>query len=513
MNGILRYLIYFITIVLYFLVIGLWISIPEELVLNISVSIFTIALTLFLIIVDRNKFKVYYNSTQFKGLTSALISVALFFCIIALLNYLVFKHPLHVDFSRNQFNSLTIETIQSLKQIEGKIHLKVFAQKKNAKAILDLLDLYRFYKNDIDIKYIDMEINPIEVKKYRITKGNIIVVEYNQKKEWIENISELDITNAFIRVSRKYDPVAYYSIGHNEILLEDKGPQGLSAVKALFKDNNINVVPINLAIENRLPQELNALIIWGPKLVFQEKELFLISEYLASGGKLLVALDPNPDRDLTPALRKLISKYGINLPNDLVVDQNSFVSGSKGSVPLITNYSKKHIITNDFTGNIFFPLVSSVTKSKTPSVEGKFNALAFTSSYPSSWAEKNPKEIFSGKITFNKYVDRKGPISVVGSWEQAGGNEKKTKIIAFGNSSFIINSYKKFTNNFKFFLKTISWLIDDNKIKSFNVSRKKEDPIFIGSTQIGVIFYFSVIFAPLMLFGFSFYLYKKRQKL
>ena len=66
--------------ILYLVVVALWISIPDELTLNLAVSALTMGLSLVLIFLNRDTFSVYYQSHQFKKLQETIVFFALLFC-------------------------------------------------------------------------------------------------------------------------------------------------------------------------------------------------------------------------------------------------------------------------------------------------------------------------------------------------------------------------------------------------------------------------------------------------
>jgi len=70
--------------------------------------------------------------------------------------------------------------------------------------------------------------------------------------------------------------------------------------------------------------------------------------------------------------------------------------------------------------------------------------------------------------------------------------------------------YSNFGQNFTFFLNGVSWAVDEGRLISFNLPSIKNDPIFISSPQLGVIFYFSVVLAPILLFGMAAFFYRRR---
>ena len=103
-------LIAIINIILYFVLVALWISIPEVLALNISLTVFNLVLTLVLMYLNREALSKYYQSQQFKKLTEALVFIFLIFCLLGVGNYWAYKHPFQQDLSAYKMNSLTEQT-------------------------------------------------------------------------------------------------------------------------------------------------------------------------------------------------------------------------------------------------------------------------------------------------------------------------------------------------------------------------------------------------------------------
>ncbi len=493
-------ILYSISVLLFIVTSIVWIAIPEEKILNISILVLTLALSLAIIIIDKERFKKYYQSSQFKHFSNALISAFLIFFILGIVNYLFFKHPFFWDLSRNRFNTLTSQTIQVLRQAKGTIEAKVFARKNESRDILKLLEMYRMEKSDINIEFIDVDLRPDLVKKYEIAYSETILFEYNGRSQKVIAKNELATTNGIIKVTREKDPIIYYSIGHQEGDLYRKDKDGFSTLHELLTSALYDVVPVNLAQFSEIPKDIKFLMIWGPRTAFFDKEIEVIDRFLSRGGRLIIALDPYFSKDIFKPLRDMLQKQGIIISNDLVVDSINHFQGSNGSIPIVKEFDGKHPITASFKGPIFFPLTSSVEQGK----EGKFTVLAKTTQFPASWAEKSSKEIKTGNLTFNQDQDLKGPASVVAAYEGVG------KILAFGNSNFVVNGYGKFGQNFMFLLNGINWSVDEGRLIAFDNTLILNEPVFIGSPQLGVIFYFSVVFAPLVLFGMAIYFYRRR---
>jgi hypothetical protein len=138
--------------------------------------------------------------------------------------------------------------------------------------------------------------------------------------------------------------------------------------------------------------------------------------------------------------------------------------------------------------------------------KGKVTFLFNTNPFPDSWAETSIKEIAAQSAKFNDSSDKKGPLNLAAVYQS-----EKNKIAVFGNSTFVLNAYQKFGANYTLFINTLSWLIDEDRLISFNLPVIQSEPMFISPQQMGIIFYFSVLFSPLILFALSIYMYRRKR--
>jgi ABC-type uncharacterized transport system involved in gliding motility auxiliary subunit len=187
------------------------------------------------------------------------------------------------------------------------------------------------------------------------------------------------------------------------------------------------------------------------------------------------------------------------------------VNGSKFIVPLITHYHTKHPITENFSAQTFFPLVGSVKSTLNP--EFNFIPLAQTNKFPSSWAENNYTQVLLGQIQYNEDKDEKGPLSIMAAIEEKKNGPNKKKIVVVGNSSFVENLYSHYNANFDLFLKAVSWLVDEDFAFPSLPERAPTSPLMLSAPEVGIIFYFSIIFGPAILLLWAFFIYKRRQSL
>ncbi|MBI2520528.1 MAG: GldG family protein [Bdellovibrio sp.] len=515
MNEGIKLFLFLINGILYLACGGLWLLSPDAKTLNYTLTIFALAMTSILLYSGRNDLKTMEQSYIYRRWGYTTINLFLVLTILAFLNYLSFKNNAQLDLSETKINSLSSTSEMLIKGLKKNLDVKVFAKRDEARAIVSLLDLYKQHKSNMRIDVYDPETRPDLMRANEIDKENSVIMEYEKRKQYIKEHTELEYSNALRKLGRKRDPIIYHTVGHLEFDFKGPAPEEGGVIASALSRSLIHFKPVDLLAKNAVPTDADMLVVWGPKRAFFKPEIDALHDYLSRGGRLLLALDPAVVDDRVIELRKYFKRtWEIDIPNTIVVDRKNFVSGSNGSVPLIKNFELKHLLTKSFDGQVFFPLVSSVSKFETEQGRGKFVALAMTTPFPGSWIDFSPLEIVSGTLIYNSKQDQKGPASVVGIWEETtdtSESKPRTKIMAFGNSTFIQNQYAHMVDNFSFFLKSTNYLASDDELLTLNLAIKKNSPILIDDKQLKLVFYVSVIVLPVVLFILAFLFYRRRR--
>ncbi len=495
-----------VNIILYLVVVALWIAIPDELILNLSVTALSLVLTLLYAFLNRHEFYHFYTSPTFKKFTESLVFVFLIAAILGLINYWSFKHPKTFDFSMYQMNSMTEQSKGILNKLDKKLKFTILARGGEVQAWNALAEFYRNEKSDIEIEKIDIDTRPDVVNSLNITQDSSMLVEYLGKKELVTTKDELNITNAIIKVSRSHNPVVYFLTGHNQASFESKDADGLNFIYQAMINSSFDLRMINLTSTVEIPFDAKVAILWGPKTELMENELIVLEKFLNRGGRLLIGIDPDLNKDHSTALKKFLFNRGLIVHNNLVIDKKSFVNGSDGTIPLIENFNQEHVLTKGLKGQVFFPLVSSMEEIKNDKNKMKIDFLMSTNTFPLSWGETSLNEIISKNPQYTSVKDLAGPLNLAAALEN-----EKSKMVVFGNSTFVLNAYMKYGSNYALFLNTLNFLSDEDRLIAFNLPIIQSEPIFISGPMLGTIFYFSVVFSPLLLLGTALYMYRKRR--
>ncbi len=495
--------------ILYLLVILMWLSIPDETLLNGATTGFNLSLTLLLVIFKRERFVHFYQSSQFKSFVSVFINCTLVLLILCLFNYVAFKFPWQKDISLAKLHSLTLQSREVLKKVDEKISFKIFARKNEIALWLPILELYRFENSNVDIQKFNIELRPDLVGEYNIQNASTLVIEYKGRKQLVTTRDELNVTNAIIRLTRLADPVVYFLTGHGEIDPNSSDNEGMKIVLEGARNAALDIRILNLTSAQEIPFDAKAIVLWGPKNSLMDSEVAIIERFVNRGGGFLVALDPDLNSRKFKNIENFLQKLGLVYHHNLIYDRKNFVNGSKGAVPIASTFDPDHTLTKDFKGQVFFPLVSSVGVSdgaKKDNPEYLYSELLLSGASPDSWGETDRQEISREDVFYTEGKDLAGPLAMVVSMEN-----KKNRVILFGNSTFAMNNYIKFSSNMTFFLNSLSWSVGEDRLVSFNLPIIQSEQIFISENQLGAVFYFSVIFAPLILIIISITVYRRRR--
>ena len=185
------------------------------------------------IILDFKFYKRFFFLKTTKHGLSIGASILLFCVLVVALNFIFFKNNKVWDLTTEKLHSLSDQTLQVINDLEEPLEFKCFlikgrAEHDNIRNTFE--NKIRLYKQagDVNVTYISPHLEPALSKEYNINESGAIVLEYKDKRTEIEtssggmmvggtSITEQDITNAIIKVTREADKTLYFLSNHGEI--------------------------------------------------------------------------------------------------------------------------------------------------------------------------------------------------------------------------------------------------------------------------------------------------------
>ncbi len=491
--------------------ISMWIAAPEYRSLNWGLTIFSSSMGFTLAFLKWSQLKVFVRSTYFKHVVYHSLNVFLIISILGVVNYLGNKNFKEFDLTIEKRNSLTDQTKKVLEMVKDPLTLTLFAKREEWKRMLDMLKLYQAQNKKIKLDAIDTDVRPDLVKEKNITENGTVLLNYKGKESRFMIGDELAVTNALLKSLREEPIVLYMVTGHEELSCSNNTEEGISELCHKLEAQNYVVKNLDLTKTKAVPLDATGVFILGPISGYLDAEAKQLEEFLSRGGSVFLALAPAFRAEVYNNLTRLAEPYGLKLGKDVVIDRLSTVQGSEATIPIVNAYESNHPITEDFNLRTVFPLSSSVSV-----IEGNDAAtiIASTSSFPGSWAETNLKGVTAGKAEFNEASDKKGPVGLLGIGEKVGENgNTDSRFVLLGSSSFLINAYAAQSGNPMLFLNTVSWMVNDEGIISFNRPGLEEYPVILSSQHLQMIFFIAILLVPIVFFGSAIFIYRRRRLL
>lgn len=329
------------------------------------------------------------NLTQLFSMIILIIAIN----IIAAFSFLRF------DLTAEKRYSISETTKKILKDQDDFISIKVYLEgqlpanyKRLNNATRELLDEFRAYNKDVQFEFIDPSDNEDKNERLKLFKElaqqglayNNIPVEnkdgYAQKiifpsamityhdksipinliqtsrkvptdadlNNSIQNL-ELTFINAIRKLTSKRVPTIVFSIGHGEADQAHTADIAMAlnnsyTVGQLPIDGNLSALTKRLrkdSSESMLIPRYDLLIIAKPDSAFNDKDLFIIDQYLMHGGKimwLVDQVDANMDSlrvntstygmHKNMRLQEMLFSYGVRINSNLVLNRNALAIGT-----------------------------------------------------------------------------------------------------------------------------------------------------------------------------------------
>ena len=421
---------------------------------------------------------------------NSLLSALIVLGIVILVAFVTDRHNARADLTSQKLYSLAEQTKSVLNDLNKDVVIYGFYKKSDETMAKDLLEEYSLRSTHIKYEFVDPNQKPQLARQFNVTKYNTVVVESGTKKETLEELTESNLTNAIIKVTRELDKVIYFLQGHGEHGVEDTGQQGYQTAVEGIQNENYQMKPLNLAQEKSIPKDCSVLIIAGPTSNFFPFELDTLKKFVDDGGKLMAMIDPMVNTNIIPFLEN----YKVKLGDNLVVDASGVgqLFGMGPEIPLVSKY-ENHDMFKDFNVMTFYPSARAVETS----TEGEtgFSTTVLFKSSSSSWAES---EYQNRNVGFNADKDIKGPVPLAVVSTKSVGNNKKAEVMVIGDSDFADNAYIKNSGNYDMFLNMVNWMAEEEDMITIRPKEINDSRVTLTAKDSKVILYLSVIALPLL---------------
>ena len=474
-----------------------YIVLPDLKTLILSLTALSISNGIFLLVSEGTSLKKFFSSRMAQHGTNAIILTSVFLGVLIFTNLLIHRHKHRFDFTQAKLFTLAPQTKKFIANLPREVNLTAFFQietpEKNA--FENLIAGYLEETDKIGITYLDPDKNPAVTKQYGVTTYGTIVLESGSKETKVQNVTEENLTNALLKVTRDEQKVIYFLEGHGENQIDSTENEGHRTAKKNLEQDGFIVKPLLLLQAGEVPKS-----------------------YLEKGGAVMMLVDPKSKHGMEAFLKN----WGVELGDNIVIDPMSKLFGGDFAAPVVNQYSA-HDITSEFVLPTIFPIIQSVKAIPTSKIE----TVELLKTSANSWGESNFE---SGAVKFDADTDLKGPVSVAvvatkllrPEEDAHDENEEpqkhkikqpKATLVVIGDSDFSNNRYSNFSGNGDFFLNTVSWLAEEENLISIRPKEKRNSPIHLTSSWGSAIFVLGILIFPGIVAGTGIRIWWRRRGL
>ncbi|HEX9838764.1 MAG TPA: Gldg family protein [Anaerolineales bacterium] len=470
--------------------------------LLISAGILILALALYAVF-EPDRISRFISGRQARYGSNALIMSIAFIGILVVGNVLAYQNPVPIaDLTEDKANTLAPELVTALEKLPEKITATgFFSQNMSTESADQLLSNIKASSNGkFEYQFINPDRDPQTARDAGVTGDGKILLQMGDRKEIAAFASESEILKAMLRLINPGSSAVYFLAGHGEHDIEQSGDASMTRAKDILESKNYAVKPLNLLVDNQIPEDASVIVIAGPIKPVSENEVKLLKDYLANGGSLIVMEDPSiltEFGDESDPLADMLSKdWGTTFNNDIVIDLNS----PQPTTAAAAYYDSTHPVTLN-TNNLvtYFPFTRSLNMAE--SMEGvALNPLVQTKE--NSWGETDFESLTQGggPPSFDESVEKQGPLTLVVAGENT---TTKGRVVVFGGSNFAIDPNFDAYGNGDMFVNSVDWAAEQEDLTNITPKTPTQRTFIVPSSlQWIMILLGSILIIPgLVIFG------------
>jgi ABC-2 type transport system permease protein len=437
------------------------------------------------------------------GSLSLVITVVVLALLVAS-NVLASKTTEALDLTHGKLNTLAPQSVLAAQRLTADLQVVGLFRTgadNGETAAEALISLYAAESSHVKYRRENVDADSTDVKKYAIKEPNTVVLDYKSKTALLTQTlqGEVDFTAALLRLESDRVPLVCWAIGDGERGLKDANQvSGYSGVADILAKNSFSTRDLLISQATSIPSDCDELAIVDPTTALPAPSVKAVGDYLAAGGKLLVAAEPwAKDPASTQSLNMALKPYGLGFSGALVVETDpARRSSADATIPAVTRYGRSPI-TSDLQGRVsFFPLTTAITG--TPESGVTATPLATTSTTSYAIAQPRPVQDLSRKAG-----DVSGPFNIMESLESMGA--KRTRIVMVGTADFAENRTLPPNNsdsNLELALASFQWLAEQDSLIAIPPKAARALPLpLTQQDQSTLIFITGVLMPGLMVFG------------
>jgi ABC-type uncharacterized transport system involved in gliding motility auxiliary subunit len=433
----------------------------------------------------------------------------LFIGIIGMLAWLSTQYVYQADWTTGARNTISDDTRRLLDGMEHPVSISAFVRDEGAMRdqITSLIGSYQRFKDDITLEFINPDREPARVRELGIASGGEIVIRYLDRSENIQTLSEQQLSNALLRLTRQDERWIVFLTGHGERQPAGETNHGLGIFTRELERKGLQVQTVNL-VESEIPSNTNLLVLASPRVDLLPGEVNKLQRYIEQGGNLLWLAEPGDLHGLEP----LAEQLDISLLPGLVVDASSQMFGVEDPTFVVVAGYPHHDITSEMSAVTVYPEAAALEINDS----GTWNTIPLLSTLERAWTELSE---IAGEIQFDSDTDEhSGPLDIGVALTRARSDESDAslpvqRVVVIGDGDFLSNTYLGNAGNLGLGLNIVQWLSHDDAALNISIKSAPDTSLVLGKVAQAVIGLGFLVGLPVLLLvtGILIWLLRRRR--
>lgn len=399
------------------------------------------------------------------------------------------------DLTASRMLSLSPYTLSVLAEVKAPLRIDAYYERGERQRSRDLLELMRDHCPQLTFDLVDLDRNPARAKEHRVDHYDRAVVQYEGREAVVSASNEESLAGGIARILHEKARVLYFVSGHHERGLAAGDDQNYGRAAQVLRNEGYQILPLSLLQLGAVPENASAVVLAGPEVDLAEGELSALTAYLERGGSVLVLLDPQA----LPRLEAWLTRFGLKLGDDVVIDRANRVYGSDGT-NVVVPYYRDH----EATRTMDTPSVLGRARSVEIAGGGEGDVASGVSvvarTAKESFAAADASRTRAGEVTFDEQRDRQGPIGVMAVTLVGQDAAKAGRLAVIGDADFASDSFFSLLGNKNLLLGTLGWLVQSEAAGSRPQMATTQlgpmSPMYVSDELVQLIFLVAVIAQP-----------------
>jgi ABC-2 type transport system permease protein len=332
------------------------------------------------------RFKDYMTFGSSRQGNIAIVTILLVIAVVIILNLIVGQLPESVrsfDFSNQKIYEISDTSKEFISKLDKDIDIYLLSAGTTDNRITKFVSEYSELSEHINVQEINIMESPSYLTTYDCDADSLVVscestgkyttVSYSGTSDALiltsydyytgqssESAFDADgqITSAIDYVTGDVSETIYTLTGHSESELP-------SSISDLINKANVGIsdTSVDLLMDGSIPDDCSVLVCYNPTSDLADEEVNILSDYMQSGGNLLLVLN---DSSLSN-FNSLLSEYGLTMLDGYVGDQTQYYQNfaeQYGYFCFAPTYSTESELTSAIDENSIMIYARGMTESK-----------------------------------------------------------------------------------------------------------------------------------------------------